>query len=73
MKILQLISSPRGEASVSIKLSKAIVEKLQAANPGSTLKVRDLTSTPVPTFGRSAFELIFYATRKQKSGIGRSR
>lgn len=48
MKILNLISSPRKGASFSIKLGNAIVEKLQAANPGSTLKVHDLTNTPFP-------------------------
>ncbi|SFA39212.1 FMN-dependent NADH-azoreductase [Pedobacter suwonensis] len=48
MKILHLISSPRGEASFSIKLGNAIVEKLQEANPGNTLTVHDLTNTPFP-------------------------
>lgn len=48
MKILNIISSPRGEASFSIKLGNAIVEKLQEANPGSTLKVHNLTKTPFP-------------------------
>lgn len=48
MNILHLISSPRGEASFSIKLGNAIVEQLQSANPGSTLKVHDLTQTPFP-------------------------
>lgn len=48
MKILHLISSPRGEASFSIKLGNAIVEKLQAANPESSLTTHDLTNTPFP-------------------------
>jgi FMN-dependent NADH-azoreductase len=48
MKILHLISSPRGDASFSIKLGNAIVEKLQAANAGSTVKVHDLVKTPFP-------------------------
>jgi FMN-dependent NADH-azoreductase len=48
MKILHLISSPRGEASFSIKLGNAIVEKLQAANPGSSLITRNLTDSPFP-------------------------
>ncbi|TBO41830.1 FMN-dependent NADH-azoreductase [Pedobacter kyonggii] len=48
MKILHLISSPRGEASFSIKLGKAIVEKLQAANPGSSLVTHNLTDSPFP-------------------------
>ncbi|MNR01030.1 FMN-dependent NADH-azoreductase [compost metagenome] len=50
MKILHLISSPRGEASFSVKLGDAIVEKLQAANPGSTVSISHLTNTPFPHF-----------------------
>lgn len=48
MKILHLISSPRGEASVSIKLGNAIVEKLLQAHPGSTVKTHDLTKNWYP-------------------------
>ncbi len=48
MKLLHLISSPRGEASYSRKLGKAIAEKLQGDNSGSTLKVHDLTKTVFP-------------------------
>ncbi|WP_345953933.1 FMN-dependent NADH-azoreductase [Mucilaginibacter sp. PAMB04168] len=48
MKILHLISSPRGNASFSIKLGNAIVDKLQQANPGSSLKTHNLTQTPFP-------------------------
>ncbi|WP_184549012.1 FMN-dependent NADH-azoreductase [Mucilaginibacter sp. FT3.2] len=48
MKILHLISSPRGGASFSVKLGNAIVDKLEAANPGSTVVVHDLTKTPFP-------------------------
>jgi FMN-dependent NADH-azoreductase len=48
MKILHLISSPRGEASFSIKLGNAIVNKLQKANPGSTVKTHNLVTEPFP-------------------------
>ncbi|MHB8208509.1 FMN-dependent NADH-azoreductase [Mucilaginibacter sp.] len=48
MKILHIISSPRGEASFSIKLGNGIVEKLKAKYPGSIVKERDLTSTSFP-------------------------
>jgi FMN-dependent NADH-azoreductase len=48
MKILHLISSPRGEASMSTRLGNAIIEGLQAVNPGSTLTVHNLTNTPFP-------------------------
>jgi FMN-dependent NADH-azoreductase len=48
MKILHLISSPRGEASFSIKLGNAIVEKLQSANADSTVKIHNLVKHPFP-------------------------
>ncbi len=48
MKILEIISSPRKGASNSIKLSKAIVDKLVAANPGATVLTKDLTAQPFP-------------------------
>jgi FMN-dependent NADH-azoreductase len=48
MNILNIISSPRKGESFSTKLGNAVIEKLQAANPGSTVKVRDLTNKPFP-------------------------
>lgn len=47
-KILHIISSPKGEHSFSIKLGNAVVEKLQAANPGSSVKVNNLTQHLFP-------------------------
>lgn len=48
MKILHLISSPRGAESISIKLGNAIVQKIQEANPGSTLITHNLAEHPFP-------------------------
>ena len=48
MRILHVISSPRGDASFSIKLGNGIIDKLKAANPGSTVTVRDLATNPFP-------------------------
>ncbi len=48
MHILHVISSPRGDASLSIKLGNGIIDKLKAANPGSTVTVRDLATHPFP-------------------------
>lgn len=48
MKILHLISSPRGAASMSIKLGNAIIQKLETENPGSTVTVRNLAETTFP-------------------------
>lgn len=47
-KILHLIASPQGEASISRKLSNTIIEKLQAKYPGSIVKERDLAQESFP-------------------------
>lgn len=46
--ILHVISSPRGEESISIKLGNSIASQLLEANPGSTLKHLDLNVNPYP-------------------------
>jgi FMN-dependent NADH-azoreductase len=48
MNILQLISSPRKEASFSIKLGNEIVERLVAKNPSSNVTTRNFTENPFP-------------------------
>lgn len=48
MKILQIISSPRGEASQTIQLSEAIIQKLKAKNSNTSVTVRNLTVNPLP-------------------------
>ncbi len=47
-KILHIISSPRGEASFSIKLGMSIIEKLLVAYPGSTVKEHVLVNNHFP-------------------------
>jgi len=47
-KILHVISSPRGNASYSIKLGKAIVEKIQTEYAGSTVREFDLVKKQFP-------------------------
>jgi FMN-dependent NADH-azoreductase len=47
-KILHIISSPRGAASMSIQLGNAVVNKLQTAFPDSTVKVTDLLKNAFP-------------------------
>lgn len=47
-KILHIISSPRGDASMSIKLGNAIIEKLQTAYPDSQVKEHDLLKDRFP-------------------------
>jgi FMN-dependent NADH-azoreductase len=47
-KILHLISSPRGEASNSIKLGNAIIDKLKEQHSETAVTVRDLAHGPFP-------------------------
>jgi len=47
-KILNIISSPRGAASNSIKLANAIVDKLREKDPAAAVETKDLTSSPFP-------------------------
>ena len=47
-KILHIISSPRGEASFSIKLGNAIIKKIKAAHPGSTVAEVNLVEQNFP-------------------------
>jgi FMN-dependent NADH-azoreductase len=47
-KILHIISSPRGNASLSIKLGNAIIEKIQVAYPGSTVTESNLATKNWP-------------------------
>lgn len=47
-KILHIISSPQGEASVSKKLGNTIVEKIKDKYPDSQVKERNLAATPFP-------------------------
>src|ERR1700712_2479881 len=47
-KILHILSSPRGEASVSKKLGNAIIEQIQTKYPGTLVKERDLNTHRFP-------------------------
>ncbi|MGI4866465.1 MAG: FMN-dependent NADH-azoreductase [Janthinobacterium lividum] len=59
MQILHIISSPRKGASASIQLGNGIVEKLQAANPGSTVLVHDLATHPFPHLEEAKLQSFF--------------
>lgn len=58
-KILHIISSPRGDASFSIKLGAAIIKKLQTVNPQSSVKVHDLTKAPFAHLGQAQLNAFF--------------
>lgn len=65
MNILQVISSPRGGASFSKKLGLGIIEKLQAANPGSTVQVRDLATHPFPHLEEAKLNALYAPVEKR--------
>lgn len=45
--ILMLLSSPRGQASLSTKVARALADRL-ASEPGATLTIRDLAAEALP-------------------------
>ncbi|TDW51873.1 FMN-dependent NADH-azoreductase [Flavobacterium sp. 270] len=47
-KILQIITSLKGETSFSNQLSNAVIEKLKTAQPESQVQILDLSKTPLP-------------------------
>jgi FMN-dependent NADH-azoreductase len=59
MNILQLNSSVRGAQSESIRVANTIVARLVAANPGATVKVRDLVADAHPTLDEAALGALF--------------
>lgn len=66
-KILHIISSPRGEASVSIQLGNAIVEKIKTAYPESTLQVHDLVKHQFPHLEESHLASFFTTPEKRSA------
>lgn len=49
--ILLLLSSPRGDASLSTRVARKLVDRLKAEHPGATVTVRDLAGDPPPHLG----------------------
>lgn len=47
-KILHIISTPKGDASYSLQLGKAIIDKITTAHPGSIVKEINLIEKQVP-------------------------
>ncbi len=62
--ILNIISSPRGEASISNKLSNAIIDKLLERDPSLIVKVKDLTKSPFPHLEESHLNAFFTPVEK---------
>src|SRR5690242_13735186 len=58
-KILVIESSPRGDQSVSRKLTREIVTKLRAKYPDSEVNTRDLSVTPFPHIQEDEIKAFF--------------
>ncbi len=58
-KILHIISSPRGGASLSIQLGNAIIDKIKAEYPGSTVKEHNLVTKQFPHLEESHITSFF--------------
>lgn len=58
-KILHIISSPRGNASMSIKLGNSIIEKIKTAYPENSVKEHDLTKEQFPHLEEAQFTSFF--------------
>jgi FMN-dependent NADH-azoreductase len=63
-KILHIISSPRGEASNSIKLGNAIINKLKEQHSETAVTVRDLTKGPFPHLEEAHLNAFFTPVEK---------
>jgi FMN-dependent NADH-azoreductase len=63
-KILNILSSPRGEASNSIKLANAIIDKLKEKDPGAVVEVKDLLSSPFPHLEEAHLNAFFTPLEK---------
>ncbi len=58
-KILHIISSPRGNASLSIQLGNAIIEKLKTKYEGSSVEVSDLVQKHFPHLEEAHLQSFF--------------
>src|SRR5512141_1333612 len=59
MNILQINSSPRGDASQSTRLATRLASRLGDANPAATITVRDLGRTPHPELDEPTLGALF--------------
>src|SRR5450432_3672227 len=66
-KILHIISSPRGEASYSIRLGRSIVEKLLVAYPGSSVKEHVLVNNHIPHLEEAQITSFFTPPQQRTS------
>ena len=75
-KVRNIISSPRGTASYSIQLAQALIDRIVAAHPGSTVQTTDLVKSDFPHLEESHLTSFFTPvdqhTEKDKEAIRHS-
>jgi len=67
MNILQINASARRDGANSTLVAQRIVARLQAANPGARLSVRDLAVTPHPLLDEAALGALFTAAEQRSA------
>jgi FMN-dependent NADH-azoreductase len=65
MKVLQINSSVRGDASHSTRLANRIVQRLRDADPDATVTVRDLNRVPHPALDEATLGALFTPAEKR--------
>src|SRR5882762_5441103 len=65
-KILNIISSVKGEDSFSTKLSNAVLEKIISIYPNSSINTRDLSRSPFPHLEEAVFTS-FYTPQEERT------
>jgi FMN-dependent NADH-azoreductase len=64
-KILNIISSVKGDDSFSIKLSNAVLDKITSIYPDSSIHTRDLSKSPFPHLEETVFTSFYTPLEKQ--------
>ncbi|WP_051200214.1 FMN-dependent NADH-azoreductase [Flavobacterium subsaxonicum] len=59
MKLLNIVSSIKGDASYSIQLSNAIIESIKKVHPDTTVLTRDLAHNPFPHLEETHIQSFF--------------
>ena len=67
MNILQINASARREGANSTRVATTITARLQAANPGAKVTLRDLAVTPHPVLDEAALGALFTSADQRSS------
>jgi len=65
-KVLNIISSVKGDDSFSIKLSNAVLEKIISIYPNSSIHTHDLSKSPFPHLEETVFTS-FYTPQEKRT------